>query len=190
MAQGWPATLVDGSLCLRPISAFDRRAWRRIRGRSKSWFGPWDATMPPGESKQVWTFGAMVRMLHRESRAGRQMAFAVEYDGAFIGQVTVHNIVRGSAQFGSIGYWIDPGHARRGLMTRSVKLVIDHLLGEAGLHRVEIAIRPENQASLRLMEKLGIAEYGYAPRYLHIDGDWRDHRLFAVTAEEWHARGT
>ena len=53
-----------------------------------------------------------------------------------------------------------------------------------GLHRIEIAIRPENTSSLRVVEKLGITEVGFAPRYLHIDGDWRDHRLFAITREE------
>ena len=63
-------------------------------------------------------------------------------------------------------------------------MAIDHCLFIARLHRIEVAIRPENTASLRVVEKLGIAEYGFAPRYLHIDGDWRDHRLFAVTVEE------
>ena len=53
-----------------------------------------------------------------------------------------------------------------------------------GLHRIEVAIRPENTSSLRVVEKLGIKEIGYAPRYLHIDGDWRDHKLFAITREE------
>ena len=47
-----------------------------------------------------------------------------------------------------------------------------------------MAIRPENTSSLRVVEKLGIREIGYAPRYLHIDGDWRDHKLFAITREE------
>jgi ribosomal-protein-alanine N-acetyltransferase len=49
---------------------------------------------------------------------------------------------------------------------------------------MEVAIRPENLASLRVVEKLGLTEVGFAPGYLHINGDWRDHRLFAVTVEE------
>ncbi len=53
-----------------------------------------------------------------------------------------------------------------------------------GLHRIEVAIRPENVSSLRVVEKLGIQEIGFAPRFLHIDGDWRDHRIFAITREE------
>jgi ribosomal-protein-alanine N-acetyltransferase len=63
-------------------------------------------------------------------------------------------------------------------------MVIDHCFGPVGLHRIEVAIRPENHSSLRVVEKLGIGEVGFAPRFLHIDGDWRDHRLFAITREE------
>ena len=69
-------------------------------------------------------------------------------------------------------------------MPTAVALACDFCLSQVGLHRIEIAIRPENVASLRVVEKLGITEVGYAPRYLHINGDWRDHRLFAVTVEE------
>ena len=104
----------------------------------------------------------------------------------FAGQLTVSNIVRGSAQFASIGYWIDQEFAGRGVMPTAVAMVIDHCFAEVGLHRIEICIRPENTNSLRVVEKLEIREIGYAPLYLHIDGDWRDHRIFAITVEESH----
>ena len=63
------------------------------------------------------------------------------------------------------------------------------------LHRVEVNIRPENVASRRVVEKLGFRPEGLRPSYLHIDGDWRDHLSFALTADEipggllaqWHA---
>ena len=54
-------------------------------------------------------------------------------------------------------------------------MAFDHLVGTVGLHRVEVNIRPENAASRRVVEKLGFREEGLRPRYLHIDGDWRDH---------------
>jgi ribosomal-protein-alanine N-acetyltransferase len=184
MSPGWPAVLSHGPLRLRPLVVGDRRAWRKVRQRNMVWLSRWDATTPPGADARPRTFGAMVRSMHKEARAGRQLPFAVEYDGEFVGQLTVNNIVRGSAQFASIGYWIDEGHAGQGLMTRAVAMVVDHCFFVLKLHRIEVAIRPENDASLRIVEKLGIREYGFAPRYLHIDGDWRDHRLFAITREE------
>ena len=145
---------------------------------------PWDATAPPGSPARPVTFRTLVRRLKRAAARGSTLPFALEGDGRFAGQLTVNNIVRGSAQFASIGYWIDREFAGRGVMPRAVAMAVDHCFGPLGLHRIEIAIRPENSNSLRVVEKLEIAEVGYAVRYLHIDGDWRDHRIYAITKEE------
>ena len=176
--------LKDGDVTLRPLAYRDRAAWQEVRRRNAAWLSPWDATVPPGAEARPASFHSLVWRLNRQARAGTTMPFAVEVDGRFVGQVTVNNVVRGSAQFASVGYWLDHEYAGRGIMPRAVAMVIDHCFGGAGLHRVEIAIRPENSNSLRVVEKLGLHEVGYAPRFLHIDGAWRDHRIYAVTAEE------
>ena len=180
----WPARLSTGEITLRPLATADRRAWRDARMRNAAWLRPWDATVPPGSGGRPSSYRSLVRRLNRQAREGTTMPFAIEVDGRFAGQVTVNNIVRGSAQFASAGYWIDRQYAGRGVVPRAVALVIDHCFFTAELHRVEIAIRPENSNSLRVVEKLGLGEVGYAPRFLHIDGAWRDHRIFAVTVEE------
>ena len=169
---------------LRPLRRSDVGAWRDARRRNTAWLLPWDATVPPGVEPRPTSFRTLTRRLARSARAGTTFPFAIVVDGDFAGQVTVNNIVRGSAQFASVGYWIDQQFAGRGVMPRSVAMAIDHCFTTAGLHRVEIAIRPENTNSLRVVEKLGLREYGFAPRFLHIDGDWRDHRLYAITKEE------
>lgn len=193
-SPGWPATLeaelparVPGTgarLRVRPLRRSDRHDWRRLRRANAAWLERWDATPPAGSVAVPRSFAAMVRAMRAEARAGRQLPFALELDGRFVGQVSVNHVVRGSAQFASIGYWIDQGHAGRGLVPLAVALVVDHCFGPVGLHRVEVAIRPENASSLRVVEKLGFEEVGFAPRYLHIDGAWRDHRIFALTREQ------
>lgn len=182
--RGWPARLTAGEVTVRPLTYSDATAWRDARRRNVAWLAPWDATVPPGSDARPSSFRALVRRLHRQARQGTTYSFAIDVDGRFAGQVTVNNIVRGSAQFASIGYWLDQRYAGRGVMPRAVALVVDHCFTAAGLHRIEVAIRPENTNSLRVVEKLGLREVGFAPRYLHIDGDWRDHRLYAVTREE------
>ena len=169
---------------LRPIAQGDGDAWRRVRHANRSWLARWDATAPSGSQAQPRSYASMVRQLRREARDGRQLPFVVEYQGRFVGQLTISNIVRGSAQFASVGYWIDQAYAGRGIIPRAVAMAVDHCFGPVGLHRVEVAIRPENVSSLRVVEKLGIREVGFAPRFLHIDGEWRDHRIFAITREE------
>ena len=149
-----------------------------------AWLRPWDATAPPGADARPTSFRSLVRRLRRQARAGTTYPFAIDVEGRFAGQVTVNNIVRGSAQFASVGYWLDREYAGRGVMPRAVALVIDHCFTAGGLHRIEIAIRPENSNSLRVVEKLGLHEVGYAPKFLFFFFDWGYNVIYSVTVEE------
>ena len=185
--RAWPNELISGTdpvVRLRPIRQRDAKAWQAARRRNMAWLSRWDATAPPGADARPATFRTLVKRLHRSARRGTTYPFAVEVDGRFAGQLTINNIVRGSAQFASVGYWLDKEFAGRGVMPRAVAMAIDHCFTAGGLHRIEVCIRPENSNSLRVVEKLGIREIGFAPRFLHIDGEWRDHRIYAITVEE------
>ena len=167
MTPGWPARLREGRIELRPLRLRDATAWREVRTRNARWLRPWEATLPLAEQDAPTTYASMVRRLRSEAREGRSLPFALIVGGAFAGQVTVGGIARGSLLSAYIGYWIDQRAAGQGIM-----------------HRVEINIRPENLASLRVVEKLGFRPEGLRERYLHIDGDWRDHLSFALCADE------
>jgi ribosomal-protein-alanine N-acetyltransferase len=80
-------------------------------------------------------------------------------------------------------------YAGRGITPTSVALATDICFTELRLHRMEICIRPENKASLRVVAKLGFRYEGLRRRYIHIDGDWRDHYAFALTRDEVGAEG-
>ncbi len=193
--RAWPVTLSEGGVGLRPIRRRDGAAWREVRARNANWLSPWEPTSPAMPAPQL-SFQGMVSLLRAEARAGRMLPFVVTCDGEFAGQLTVGGITWGSLRSAHIGYWIDRRHAGRGVMPTAVALAIDHCFSAVGLHRIEINVRPENTASLRVVEKLGLREEGLRRRYLHIDGEWRDHRSFAVTGEEvpggllprWRAR--
>ena len=184
MSHGWPARLREGRIELRPLRLRDAAAWREVRTRNARWLRPWEATLPLAEHDAPTTYGAMVRRLRAEAREGRSLPFALTVDGAFAGQVTIGGIARGSLLSAYIGYWIDQRVAGRGIMPTAVAMATDHCFREVGLHRVEINVRPENTASLRVVEKLGFRAEGLRERYLHIDGDWRDHLTFALCAED------
>lgn len=184
MSHGWPSRLREGRIELRPLRLRDATAWREVRTRNARWLRPWEATLPLAEHDAPTTYGAMVRRLRAEAREGRSLPFALTVDGVFAGQVTVGGIARGSLLSAYIGYWIDQRVAGRGIMPTAVAMATDHCFREVGLHRVEINIRPENTASLRVVEKLGFRAEGLRERYLHIDGDWRDHLTFALCAED------
>jgi ribosomal-protein-alanine N-acetyltransferase len=201
MARGWPVSLQDGRVGLRPLRVRDAAAWSEVRIRNEQWLSPWEGR-PESQPPATWTdrhspvvFTAMLRNIRKESRAGRILPLAVTYDGRLAGQVTASNVVRGAFDSASVGYWVDGAVAGRGVLPTALAMLIDHCFQTVGLHRVEANIRPENAASRRVVEKLGFREEALHLRYLFIDGAWRDHLSFAVTREDvpegmlrrWHA---
>lgn len=179
----WPVSLSEPPLELRPLRYRDARAWDDVRRRNRDWLGPWDATSPDPAAAPI-SFRLMVRRYNASARMGEALPWLLCVDGQLAGQVNVAGIVRGSAQTAHIGYWIGREFAGHGYVPTAVAMAIDYCFGPLRLHRVEINIRPENTASLRVVQKLGLRPEGTRLRYLHIDGGWRDHLCFAVTAEE------
>ncbi|MDR2373148.1 MAG: GNAT family N-acetyltransferase [Bifidobacteriaceae bacterium] len=184
LPAAWPATLAEGPVRLRPIRRLDQRRWQRLRESNRAWLSPWEATAPDDSTPPPPTFAAYVRQSLRQARRGVAMPWVIEYERELVGQLTISGIARGSALSGTIGYWIGEAFAGRGIATTAVALAFDHAVGPARLHRLEIVIRPENAASLRVAQKLGFRDEGLRRQYLHVAGQWRDHRVFALTREE------
>lgn len=198
-APGWPATLRDGPVEVRPLRLADVSPWRDVRRASAAWLVPWEATVPgrpAPESPSATAFLATWWRLRRQAAAGRALPFAVRYAGEFVGQVTVGGVSRQDVGTAYVGYWIAASHAGRGIIPTALALVVDHCFGPVGLRELEANVRPENAASRRVVDKLGFTPRGVRRRFLFIDGDWRDHIRYVVTPEEvpegmvvrWHAR--
>lgn len=183
MSATWPVVLRDRELELRPLRRSDRRAFERLRAVDAAWLSPWDASDPDPRRRRP-SFPAMRRWMEDAARRGTMLPFAITVDERLIGQVTAGPIQYGSASTATLGYWVSRSHAGRGLAPRAVALVIDHCFAELGLHRVQIDVRPENAASLRVVGKLHLRDEGLRRGLIHVDGAWRDHRSFALTAEE------
>ena len=187
---GWPAQLSAGPVLLRAPRLRDARTWSEIRLRNEMWLNKWEPTSPHGwaERNALSAWPPLVSALRKAARAGTMLPFVVTYGGQLVGQVNVSNVVHGVLRSCTVGYWVDGTVAGRGIVPTAVALAIDHCFTGVGLHRVEIDIRPENTASLRVVEKLGLRREGYYERYLDIDGGWRDHIGFAVTVEDLCSR--
>ena len=184
--QGWPVTLQEGPVALRPLRLRDAPVLRDTRARNSEWLRPWEPTYPemPLRTTGLTPYLAMLQAIRREARQGLSMPWSVTYEGRFVGQLTVGAIVWGSSRSAQVGYWIDSAYAGRGITPTAVALAVDHSFFTVGLHRIEANIRPENRASRRVVAKLGFRDEGVRRRQLHIDGAWRDHICYAITAEE------
>ncbi|MBN2176395.1 MAG: GNAT family N-acetyltransferase [Demequinaceae bacterium] len=183
MTRSRPRALACGDVVVRPLRRKDEAAWLDLRERNRAWLRPWEATDPPGRMARGMGFGAMVRRDRLLWRRGRSFNMVIVVHGQLVGRVCITGIEWGSARTGSLGYWIDEKHAGRGIVPFAAALLTQQGF-DLGLHRIEIATRPENQASLTVVNKLGFRDEGLRKRYLYVDGGWRDHRVFALTVDE------
>jgi [ribosomal protein S5]-alanine N-acetyltransferase len=187
MSVYWPVTLREqiptGLVRLRPMVRKDEKAWADLRRRNYNWLIPWEATNPGPKHGQL-KFPKFIQMLDDHAMEGISLPWAIEFNGQLVGQITVSSISYGSLCSATIGYWIAQSAAGHGVMPTAVALATDYCFWARSLHRIEINIRPDNQRSLRVVEKLGFRDEGVRQRYLHINGEWADHRTFALTKEE------
>jgi ribosomal-protein-alanine N-acetyltransferase len=175
----------DERLVLRLPTLSDWSDWAALRMASRDHLVPWEPSWAPDEFDR-WAFRRRLEAYRRDIKAGTGWAFLIErrVDGVLLGGLTLSNVRRGVARTATLGYWIGAPFAGRGHMTAAVRLALGHAFETLNLHRVEAACRPENRASIRVLQKTGFRVEGEARGYLMIDGAWRDHLLFAILADD------
>lgn len=155
--------------------------------RSRRLHGRWGGGPETPEEYAVYLAKA------REER--RRYFFARLRDGGdIVGYLNLGEIIRGSLDQAFLGYGAIAGHEGRGLMSEAMQLVLREAFGPLRLHRIEANIQPGNRPSILLAQRNGFQLEGFSPRYLKINGRWRDHERWAINAEQWreqkrHVRG-
>jgi len=165
----------DTRVVLRPLAGGDESEFLGLVRASAGLHGPWMSLPSTPEDFRAY--------LRRYERPGEEsLLVCLRGTGAIAGMVNVNNIVRGRFQCGSVGYAAFAPTAGQGYMTEGLGLVVRHAFEELRLHRLEANIQPGNHSSLRLVRRLGFRYEGYSPDMLFIDGAWRDHERWAITA--------
>ncbi len=146
--------------------------------RSESLHRPW--VFPPRSHEDYESYLERIR-------TGRTIGFLVrrKSDSCLVGVINVSEPVMGVLQSAYLGFYVFTGLEAKGYMTEGLSLVLDYAFEELGFHRLEANIQPANIASSALVRRLGFRKEGFSPRYLMIDGVWRDHDRWAILSEEW-----
>ncbi|MGO9742894.1 MAG: GNAT family N-acetyltransferase [Roseiarcus sp.] len=181
-----PEPRLEGrGLYLRPAAGIDFSAWASLRAESRAFLTRWEPTWPADDLTRS-SFRRRVRRQNLEISRDEAYPFLI-FDAAtdvILGGVTLGGVRRGVAQTATLGYWMGARHAGKGVMTRAVGVVSRWGFQHLRLHRIEAACLPENAASRALLERNGFQYEGCARQYLRINGEWRDHMLFALLEHE------
>ena len=120
----------------------------------------------------------------RTTAAGTALPHVIVDDGRIVGRITLSGIIHGPFLSADLGYWVAEPANGRGVASAAVARILRIAFDELGLHRVEAGTLVHNAASQRVLQRNGFRRYGLAPRYLRINGEWRDHILFQRLADD------
>jgi [ribosomal protein S5]-alanine N-acetyltransferase len=163
---------------ISPPTEDDEAAFLEAMRRSRRLHGRW-LRMPE-------TPEAYAAYLGRAAEPRRAFFLArLREGGDIVGFLNFGEIIRGSLDQAFLGYGGVAGHAGKGYMGEAMQLALREAFGPLGLHRVEANIQPANTASIALARRSGFEREGFSPRYLKINGRWRDHERWAINAEQW-----
>ena len=167
-------------MVLRKLRLEDEQAYLTMVAASRSLHHPW--TSPPADQ-------AGFRALMERGAVGDFVSLAGwrADDNTLVAIVNLSQIARGGFQSCYCGFYANAATAGQGLTREALELSIRYAFSHEGLHRVEANVQPNNTASLALVRRIGFRHEGFSPRYLHVDGAWRDHERFAITADEWRS---
>ncbi len=167
-----------GRVYLRAPHPSDEDEFIGLMRRSREFHQPWASA--PTEPERFAAY------LTDAARADFEaMLLCRTEDRAIVGFFNLSQIVRRSLQSAYLGYAVGAPYAGSGYMREGMTLVLRRAFVDLRLHRVEANIQPGNQASIALAVGAGLVREGFSPRYLRINGMWRDHERWALTVEDW-----
>ena len=160
-----------------PVKVSDAAELIAANVASREHHAPWASPFTDRQGFDAW-YGRML--------TGPNRGFVAREAGsnALIGVVNITEIVWGAFRSAYLGYYGMAGKSGGGLMTASVGDVVRTAFDELGLHRLEANIQPENAKSIALVRRLGFGKEGFSPKYLLINGAWRDHERWALVSTD------
>lgn len=170
--------VTEERVCIRPGRPEDEPQFLAAVERSRTLHHPWvQAPATPDLYRDYLS-------KHQEPR-GAAFFVWLEDPARLAGVINVSEIVYGCFRSAYLGYYAFAPYAGRGVMKDGLAQVVTHAFKTMKLHRLEANIQPDNVRSKALVETLGFRREGLSPRYLKINGRWRDHERWAILCEDW-----
>jgi len=108
--------------------------------------------------------------------------FAIDLDGELIGDIGVGT--HANRMQAEIGFTLATRHQGHGYATEAVRRIVEHLFTDRGLHRISAECDARNDASARLLQRVGFQREGLLRANTWIKGEWTDDLLFGLLAED------
>lgn len=163
---------------IRLIALDDAAALAAVQRRSRQFLAPWEPIRADAYFTAEGQQADISAALGRHERGEAMPWVILDGQGDIAGRVTLNGIVRGPFQSCSMGYWLARDQTGNGLATEAVRDAVMLAFNELDLHRIQAETLVNNVASQNVLSRTGFTQYGFAPKYLKIAGEWQDHVMF------------
>lgn len=176
-----PTLVVSDSLLLRPAEIDDAESYYGLVAANFDRLSEWlHVPRPAGTVEERRKLMAA----DLDGGKGRSRWWLVEVDGELAGTIAFHNLSYRDG-WTLVGYWLAEGFTGRGIMSASLKIIIDWAFSALKLARVEIHSAVTNRASCAIPERLGIRREAIRRRTEIINGTSLDMASYAAFADNW-----
>jgi len=181
LAPAFP--LVSERLRLRPYRADDLDALLALFGRADvSRYLNWE---PMDREAATALLERRLKQTRIDGEGDGIVLVAAEPEtDRFVGEVMLRLTSEVSRQ-GEVGWSISPDVQGRGYATEAAREMLRLGFGELGLHRIVAECDPRNEASIRVMEKLGMRREAHHLEAMFLKGEWVGSMVYAMLASEW-----
>ncbi|MFZ4573544.1 MAG: GNAT family N-acetyltransferase [Phycisphaerales bacterium] len=178
-----PNLLRTSRMILRPLRESDREGFLRMIRSSESELKKWVHPHREGESDEELFVRHLALCREGEARGIAARRVAILDDGRIAGCFNLNSISRGLVFEADFAWWIATDLWGQGLGTEAAQAMLDlaflDLPRGLGLHRVQAAIHPINERSLRMALRLGFKLQEGARVSVRVGDRWEAHDLYA-----------
>ncbi len=174
------------------LQCLDKEAATAVRNfyrENRVYFEPYELTRTPS-FYTVSTQASILDWEWKEQQAKhslRYYMFLKEDPSQIIGCVNFSDIRFGCMQKAALGYKLDYRYWHHGYAYEACTKCLEIIFDDYGLHRIEATIHPQNQPSIRLIQKLGFSYEGLEREAAEVNHHWQDLYLFSKLNPAQHS---
>ena len=159
----------------RPADAVAFAAYRSdpAVARYQSWTPP----VPLDEARRLVTSFAEDS---EDAPGWFQYAVELRAEGALIGDVAI----RRRGRLAELGCTLASAYQGKGYATEAVSAVLNRVVA-TGVHKITAECDARNEASARLLDRLGFTREGLRHEHTWLKGEWTDDLLFGLLSRDW-----
>ncbi len=173
---------IDQDLSLRTITLEDAEKVFTLTDASREYLKEWLPWLD--YTKEVADTKAYIEGCIKGHESKSSLSLVILFNHEIVG-IAGFNAINPNNNIGTIGYWLSEGAQGHGIMTKTVKALLQYAFETLQLHKVEIRVAETNHKSRAIPERLGLIKEGTIRSAEWLYDHYVNHVVYGMLVSEW-----